>query len=75
MQEVEGAVPAHEPTVRFHTFGDSSVNFNVGLRTSEVTAQYLVVHEFIKRLHSRYRKEGIDIPTPVQTIVYPSPQA
>jgi small-conductance mechanosensitive channel len=73
MQEVEGAVPAHEPTVRFHTFGDSGVHFNVGLRTSEVTAQYLVVHEFIKRLHSRYRKEGIDIPAQVQTIIYPSP--
>jgi small-conductance mechanosensitive channel len=73
MKEVEGAVPAHEPTVRFHTFGDSGVNFNVGLRTSEVTAQYLVVHEFIKRLHSRYRKEGIDIPAQVQTIIYPRP--
>jgi small-conductance mechanosensitive channel len=72
MQEVEGAVPAHEPTVRFHTFGDSGINFNVGLRTSEVTAQYLIVHEFIKRLHSRYRKEGIEIPTPLQTIIYPS---
>lgn len=72
MQEVEGAVPAHEPTVRFHTFGDSGINFNVGLRACEVTAQYLVVHEFIKRLHSRYRKEGIDIPAQVQTIIYPS---
>jgi small-conductance mechanosensitive channel len=72
MREVEGAVAAHEPTVRFHTFGDSGVNFNVGLRTAEVTAQYLIVHEFIKRLHSRYRKEGIDIPTAVQTIVYSS---
>ena len=51
----------------------SGKGFNVGLRTSEVTAQYLIVHEFIKRLHSRYRKEGIDIPTPVQTVVYHGP--
>jgi len=73
MREVEGAVPAHEPTVRFHTFGNSSVDFSVGLRTAEVTAQYPIVHEFIKRLHSRYRKEGIDFSSPAQTIVYPSP--
>ena len=73
MKEVEGAVPAHEPTVRFHTFGDSSINFNVALRTAEVTAQYPIVHEFIKRLHSRYRIEGIDFSSPAQTIVYPGP--
>ena len=69
MRLVDGAVPAHEPTVRFHTFADSSIDFSVGLRASEATAQYLIVHEFIKRLHRRYRQEGIEIPFPVRTIV------
>jgi len=72
MREVDGAVPSHEPVIRYHTFGDSSINFSVLLRTSEVTKQYLIVHEFIKRLHRRYRIEGIDIPFPIRTIV-PAP--
>jgi small-conductance mechanosensitive channel len=72
MREVDGAVPVHEPVIRYHTFGDSSINFSVLLRTSEVTRQYLIVHEFIKRLYRRYRIEGIDIPFPIRTIV-PAP--
>jgi small-conductance mechanosensitive channel len=72
MQQVDGGVPLHEPVIRYHTFGDSSINFSVLLRTSEVTRQYLIVHEFIKRLHRRYRIEGIEIPFPIRTIV-PAP--
>ena len=72
MREVEGAVPAHEPVIRYHTFGDSSINFSVLLRTSEVSKQYLIVHEFIKRLHRRYRIEGIEIPFPTRAVV-PAP--
>lgn len=69
MRSVEGAVPSHEPGIRYHTFGESSIDFTVILRAAEVTAQYLIVHEFIKRLHRRYRAEGIEIPFPVRTIV------
>ena len=73
MRLVDGAAPAHEPTVRFHTFADSSIDFSVGLRASEATAQYLIVHEFTKRLHRRYRQEGIDMPFPVRTVPVPGP--
>ena len=69
MQDVEGGVREHEPFIRYHTFGDSSINFSVILRAREVTAQYLIVHEFIKRLHRRYQQEGIQIPFPIRTIV------
>jgi hypothetical protein len=31
-------------------------------------AQYLIRHEFIKRLHARYRAEGITIPWPIRTL-------
>jgi small-conductance mechanosensitive channel len=67
--KVEGAVPDHEPFIRFHTFGDSAINFSVILRTREFTDQYLVVHEFIKRLHERYHTEGIAIPYPTRNVV------
>lgn len=68
MRDVEGGVPAFEPFVRFHTFGESSVDFTVILRAGEFTGQYLVKHEFVKRLHARFRAEGIVIPFPIRTV-------
>ncbi len=70
MREVKGGVPEFEPFVRFNAFGDSSVNFNVILRAREFVDQYLVKHEFIKRLHARFAKEGIVIPYPIRAINY-----
>jgi small-conductance mechanosensitive channel len=69
MRAVEGSVAGHEPFIRYHTFADSSINFSVILRAAEAPAQYLIIHEFIKRLHGRYRDEGIEIPFPIRTIV------
>ena len=40
------------------------------LRVKEFVDQYLIKHEFIKRLHERYKKEGIIIPYPIRTIHY-----
>jgi small-conductance mechanosensitive channel len=68
MREVTGGVPAFEPFIRYHTFADSSINFTVILRGNEFTDQYLVKHEFIKRLHARFAQEGIVIPFPIRTI-------
>lgn len=69
MREVEGAVHTHEPFIRYNEFADSSINFSVILRAAELTNQYLIKHEFIKRLHRRYQAEAIDIPFPIRTIV------
>ncbi|MET9390204.1 mechanosensitive ion channel family protein [Streptomyces sp. NPDC006624] len=68
MTEVEGAVPDHEPIIRFHTFGDSRIGFTVILGVGEFSDQYRIKHEFIKRLHRRYRAEGIRIPAPARTV-------
>ena len=68
LQTVEGAVSTWAPVVRFHTFGPYSVNFSVGLRVTEFTFQYSVKHEFVKRLHNRFKQEGIEIPYPVTTV-------
>ena len=56
------------PTVRFHTFGDSSILFNVHLHTTSFKSQYLIRHEFIKALKKRYEEEGIEIPFPIRTV-------
>ena len=68
MREVDGGVPEFEPFIRYHTFDDFSINFTVILRTTEYVGQYLIKHEFVKRLHERYDKEGIVIPFPIRTI-------
>lgn len=68
MKEVPGGVPEFEPFIRYHTFGDFSINFTVILRVKEFVDHYLVKHEFIKRLHKRYAKEGIEIPFPIRTV-------
>lgn len=68
MKDVDGALPEHEPAVRFHTFGDSRISFTVILGVGEFSDQYRIKHEFIKQLHQRYRAEGIRVPSPVRTV-------
>lgn len=54
--------------IRFHTFDDSSINFNAVLRVREVVDSYFVKHEFVKRVKRRYDMEGIEIPFPIRTV-------
>ncbi|MEW6192360.1 MAG: mechanosensitive ion channel family protein [Bacillota bacterium] len=68
MKEVPGGVPEFDPFIRYHTFGDFSINFTVILRVKEFVDQYPVKHEFIKRLHKRYAEEDIEIPFPIRTV-------
>lgn len=68
MKSVHGGIPGFQPFIRYHTFSDSAISFSVILRGKEFTDQYLIKHEFIKRLHLRYAKEGIEIPFPIQTV-------
>jgi small-conductance mechanosensitive channel len=68
MTDVQGGVPEFDPFIRYDTFGDSRITFTVILRGREVVDQHLIRHEFIKRLHSRYRAEGIEIPFPQRTV-------
>ena len=70
MAEVAGGVPEFEPFIRYHTFADSSINFTVILRAKEFVDQYLIKHEFVKRLHTRFNDEGIVIPFPIRTIAH-----
>ncbi len=74
MREVAGGVPEFEPFIRYHTFGDSSIGFTVILRAKEFVDQYLIKHEFVKRLHARFTTEGISIPFPIRTIAYRDPR-
>jgi small-conductance mechanosensitive channel len=68
LRETDGGVKEFEPFIRYNNFGESAVNFTVILRAKEYTHQYLIVHEFIKRLHRRYEREGIEIPYPIRNV-------
>lgn len=68
VRDVVGEIPGFEPAVRYNAFGPSSVNFTVILRIKEFAQQYVLKHEFIKRLHRRYAAEGIEIPFPITTV-------
>lgn len=73
MNTVNGGIPGFEPFIRYHTFGDSSINFSVIMRGKEFVDQYLIKHEFVKRLHRRYLDEGIEIPFPQRTVHIKTP--
>lgn len=68
MKDVEGGVAGFEPFVRYHTFGPEGVLFSVVVRGREFGDQFRLKHEFIKRLHARFRREGIIIPVPAREV-------
>jgi small-conductance mechanosensitive channel len=68
LQTVPGGVSGFNPFIRYHTFSESSINFTVILRAREFVDNFLIKHEFVKRLQARYKKEGIVIPFPIRTI-------
>jgi small-conductance mechanosensitive channel len=68
LRSTEGAIPDFAPFIRYHTFGDSGLHFSVILRVRNLVDQFLVKHEFIKRLYARYEEAGIEIPFPQRTI-------
>jgi small-conductance mechanosensitive channel len=68
LSSVPGGVTDPEPAIRYMAFADFSINFNVILRVKEFTDQGPVRHDFIKRLHQRYKEEGIEIPFPIRTL-------
>ena len=69
MKEVRGGVPEFEPVVRFLSFADSNILLSVTMRARDFNSLPLVRHEFVKRLHARFRKENIDIPYSIRPIL------
>ena len=64
-----GGVDDFEPKLNYSAFGDSSINFSVTLRAKAYEERAALMHDFIKRVHKRYQKEGIEIPFPIRTVI------
>ena len=74
MNQVEGGVPNSDPWIRFKEFGYFAITMTVYLRIREYFDHLVVRHEFIKRLHTRFRHENIPMPFPIKTALIPIPQ-
>ncbi len=68
LEEVSPELLENEPFLRFHTFGDSSIDFTVFMRVNEFFDQRIAKHKFIKQLHKRYQQEKIKIPFPIREV-------
>ena len=63
---------AFEPVILFREFGESNITFVVVMRAKNRPSTFTVQHEMVKRLHTRFAKEGIEISYPVRTLLLPS---
>ncbi len=59
-----------EPFLRYYEFSDSSINFKVFFQVNQYGDQFAIIHEFIKQILLRYKKEGINIPFPIRTLYH-----
>ncbi len=67
-RSINGAKRDFKPFIRYREFGDSGITFSVILRVEEFVDQYLVQHEFMKKLKKRFDQEGIKIPYPQRDV-------
>jgi small-conductance mechanosensitive channel len=68
MTTVPGGVSDCVPVVRYHTMADRLVRFTAVMRAQANGEVSIVRHEFLKRVHVRYDKEGIVSPAPARTL-------
>lgn len=68
MTEVPGGVPAFEPFIRYPHVRGVQRRLHRHPAGEWFVDQYLVKHEFIKRLHTRFEQEEIVVPFPIRTI-------
>jgi small-conductance mechanosensitive channel len=58
--QVPGLLKDPAPSARFIPgFGETSMDFTLGCQVAEFADQFLVQHELRKRIHRRFREEGI----------------
>jgi small-conductance mechanosensitive channel len=71
MQTIAPGLIENAPYMRFHSFGESSIDFTLYMRVSEYFDQRIGKHLLIKKLHHRYQQVGIQIPFPTREIYLP----
>ena len=69
--ESEYADKTGEPFFGFSAFGDSNIDFFLFMQATDRTGTFIIASELIKRIHQRFKDEGIEINYPVRKIVAP----
>jgi len=70
ISDLPDAVTTMDPFFGFDSFGDSNIQFWLFLQAKDRLGSFVVTNQLIKRLHSRFRSEGIEINYPVRKLVY-----
>ncbi len=73
VEELDEAVKTFEPWFGYEEFGESNITFWLWLQATDRVGTFRVTSELIKRLHSRFREEGITINYPMRHLTYDSP--
>lgn len=60
--------PDRKPFVRFHSFGDSSLDFGLYFWVRDLDNRYRVKHELNHTIHKRFEEENIEIPFPQRVV-------
>jgi small-conductance mechanosensitive channel len=69
-EHVEGLSADPRPSVRLNPgFGDSSLDFTLGVQIRDFRDQYVVQSELRKRILERFAAEGIEMPYPTRAVV------
>ena len=71
--ETPEAVNDIEPRMGFSSFGDSNIDFWVFAQATDRGGTFALKTELVKRIHQRFKDEGIEINYPVRKLVYPTP--
>ena len=75
MRKFPEGVKDFQPVLRFKSFGDSNIDFDIVLKATDRAAHFALKSEFIKSLHKRFGEEGIDIQYPVRKLILSSGQS
>ena len=71
INESEDAITETNPFFGFSDFGDSNIDFFIFLQAVDRTGTFRLKSELIKRIHTRFTKENIEINYPVRKLVMP----
>ena len=70
-EEQTVADSSYQPRLVFEEFGESSIDFKIWLRAMSWEGHYKLKDAFIRKLHERFKEEGINIPFPIRTLDIP----
>ena len=75
MKQLQALLPEADkefvPLVRFTSFGESNINFNLVMRALNRGASFFIKHELTKAIHARFAQEGIEMSYPVRKLLFP----